>query len=238
MKEMLSLTRRCMEDYHMIAPGDKVAVGVSGGKDSLSLLLLLSELRRFWPGGFELHAITLDMGFEGMDFDPLVDFCRQIEVPFHLKKTQMKQVIFDIRKEPNPCSLCAKMRRGALNEAAVGLGCKTVALGHHFDDVVETYLLSLFYEGRINCFSPVTYLSRMDIRCIRPMLYLSEREIINFARRQQLPVVHNTCPADKHTKREEIKQLLAELEKQNPHLRKRIFGAIKRYPLQGWEIEE
>lgn len=237
MKELLALTRRCIEDYKMIPQGGKVAVGVSGGKDSLTLLYLLSQLRRFYPGGFELCAITLDMGFDDMDFGPLADFCKAIEVPFVLKHTQMKQVIFDIRKESNPCSLCAKMRRGALNDAAIAQGCRTIALGHHFDDVVETVMLSLFYEGRINCFSPVTYLSRKDVNCIRPMLYITEREIANFARREGLPVVHNTCPADKHTKREEVKQLLAALEKTNPGLRGRIFGAVKRYPLAGWGIE-
>ena len=235
MKELLALTRRCIQDYNMIPPGEKVVVGVSGGKDSLSLLYLLARLREFYPGGFDLYAITLDMGFEGMDFSPLAAFCQRIGVPFVLKKTQMKQVIFDIRQESNPCSLCAKMRRGALNDAALALGCRTIALGHHFDDVAETVLLSLFYEGRIHCFSPVTYLSRKDVNCIRPMLYVEERQIVNFARREQLPVVHNTCPADKHTKREEIKQLLRTLEQTNPGLRGRIFGAVKRYPLEGWE---
>lgn len=234
MKELLALTRRCIQDYQMIPPGARVAVGVSGGKDSLTLLYLLAQLRRFYPGGFELQAITLDMGFEGMDFGPLEEFCRQIEVPFTLKRTQMKQVIFDIRQESNPCALCAKMRRGALNDAALSLGCRIVALGHHFDDVAETVMLSLFYEGRFNCFAPVTYLSRKDVNCIRPMLYIPEREIARFARRQGLPVVESTCPADKNTKREEIKALLAHLEQTNPGLRGRIVGAVQRYPLPGW----
>lgn len=234
MRELLALTRRCIQDYQMIPPGAKVAVGVSGGKDSMTLLYLLAQLRRFYPGGFELEAITLDMGFEGMDFGPLEEFCRQIEVPFTLKHTQMKQVIFDIRKESNPCALCAKMRRGALNDAALALGCRIVALGHHFDDVAETVMLSLFYEGRFNCFAPVTYLSRKDINCIRPMLYIPEWDILRFARRQDLPVVESACPADKNTKREEIKTLLAGLEKSNPGLRGRIVGAVQRYPLEGW----
>lgn len=235
MKELLALARRCMQDYNMVPPGSRVAVGVSGGKDSLALLYLLSQLRRFYPGGFELTAITLDMGFEGMDFSPIADFCRAIEVPYVIRQTQMKQVIFDIRKESNPCALCAKMRRGALNDAALAEGCRVVALGHHFDDVVETVLLSLFYEGRFHSFSPVTYLSRKDIHCIRPMLYIPEREIRNFVRREQLPVVESTCPADKNTKREEVKQLLHTLEKQNPGLRGRIFGAVQRQPLEGWK---
>ncbi len=235
MKELLALARRCMQDYNMVPPGSRVAVGVSGGKDSLALLYLLSQLRRFYPGGFELTAITLDMGFEGMDFSPIADFCRAIEVPYVIRQTQMKQVIFDIRKESNPCALCAKMRRGALNDVALAEGCRVVALGHHFDDVVETVLLSLFYEGRFHSFSPVTYLSRKDIYCIRPMLYIPEREIRNFVRREHLPVVESTCPADKNTKREEVKQLLNTLEKQNPGLRGRIFGAVQRQPLEGWE---
>lgn len=237
MKELLSLTRRCIDDYKMIAPGSNVAVGVSGGKDSLALLALLARLRNFLPGGFNLTALTLDMGFDNMDFTPIVDFCRELDVPFVMKKTEMKQIIFDIRKESNPCSLCAKMRRGALNDLAVEQGCSTIALGHHFDDAVETFLLSLFYEGRINCFAPVTYLSRTDLHCIRPMLFIEEREIINFAARASLPIVQSTCPADKHTKREDIKQLLKTLEKSTPGIRTQIFGAMKRYPIHGWERE-
>lgn len=237
MKELLSLTRRCIDDYNMIPAGSSVAVGVSGGKDSLALLALLARLRNFLPGGFNLTALTLDMGFGNMDFAPIADFCREMDVPFIMKKTQMKEIIFDIRKETNPCSLCAKMRRGALNDLAVEQGCSIVALGHHFDDAVETFLLSLFYEGRINCFAPDTYLSRSDLHCIRPMLFIEEREIINFANRASLPIVQSTCPADKHTKREDIKQLLKTLEQTMPGVRTRIFGAMKRYPIHGWERE-
>lgn len=235
MQKMLSLMRKCVDDYRMIEPGDQIAVGVSGGKDSLALLAVLAELRRFYPNPFTLTAITLDAGYEEMDFSPVAELCRSLDVPYIIKKTEIGKILFDIRKEKNPCALCAKMRRGALNDAALAAGCKKVALGHHFDDAVETFMLSLFYEGRINCFYPVTYLDRRGITVIRPMLYIPERQIINFVRRQELPVVHNLCPADKHTKREEVKSLLRELEHTHHDLRERIFGAIQRYPLVGWE---
>lgn len=235
MQKMLSLARKCIDDYQMIKPGDRIAVGVSGGKDSLSLLAVLAELRRFYPHPFALTAITLDAGYEGMDFSPVADFCRGIDVPYVIKQTEIGKILFEYRKEKNPCALCAKMRRGALNNAALEAGCDKVALGHHFDDAVETFLLSLFYEGRINCFYPLTYLDRMGVTVIRPLLYIPERQVSNFARRQQLPLVKNLCPADKHTKREEIKALVRELEREHHDLRQRIFGAIQRYPLAGWE---
>ena len=235
MKNMFSLVRSCVDDYGMIGPGDSVAVGVSGGKDSLALLRVLAELRNFHPSGFSLHAITLDMGYDTMDFSPVAELCRQLDVPYTIRKTQIKQIIFDIRKESNPCALCAKMRRGALNDAALALGIHKVALGHHFDDAVETFMLSLIYEGRISCFQPVTYLDRKDITLIRPMLYLHERTIQNFVRRQELPVVHNPCPADKNTKRQEVKDLLYELEGRYPDLKNHIFGGLQRSPLDGWK---
>lgn len=235
MQKMLSLARKCVDDYHMIEPHDHIAVGVSGGKDSLALLAVLAELRRFYPHPFTLTAITLDAGYADMDFSPVAALCERLEIPYIIKKTEIGKILFEIRKEKNPCALCAKMRRGALNDAALDAGCKKVALGHHFDDVAETFVLSLFYEGRINCFYPVTYLDRKGITVIRPLLYIPERQIANFARRQTLPVVQNLCPADKHTKREEVKELLRELERTHHDLRERIFGAIQRYPLEGWE---
>ena len=234
MKELLALTRRCIQDYNMIPPGEKVAVGVSGGKDSLSLLYLLARLREFYPGGFDLYAITLDMGFEGMDFSPLAAFCQRIGVPFVLKKTQMKQVIFDIRQESNPCSLCAKMRRGALNDAALALGCRTIALGHHFDDAVQTFFMNLFYGGKIGCFSPKTYLSRKKITVIRPLVFCEEREITGAARRLALPIVKSACPADGVTARKDTADLVKQLEKQFPHLRTKVLGAMQRANLDGW----
>lgn len=235
MRRMLSLMRSCIQDYDMIRPGDHIAVGVSGGKDSVTLLRVLAELRRFYPKPFTITAISLDMGYEGTDFSPIAQLCQQLDVPFVLKKTDIKQVVFDIRKESNPCSLCAKLRRGSLNDAAKELGCNKVALGHHFDDAVETFMMSLLYEGRISCFLPVTYLDRTDLTVIRPMLYMTERQVIGFARRQELPIVPSGCPVDKQTKREETKALIRDLEKKYPGLRERVFGAMQRYPLQGWE---
>ncbi|WP_087066662.1 tRNA 2-thiocytidine biosynthesis TtcA family protein [Intestinibacillus massiliensis] len=235
MQKLLSSVRRAVDHYHMISENDRIAVGVSGGKDSLALLMALANLRRFYPVPFEVAAITLEMGYDGMDFSPVQDLCDGLGVEYIRIPTQIKQIIFDVRQEANPCSLCAKMRRGALHEAALAAGCYKVALGHHFDDAVETYLLSLFYEGRISCFKPVTWLDRRDITLIRPLLYTSEQDIRNFARRQALPVVHNPCPADGNTKRQEVKELLQSLEQSMPGVRERIFGAMQRYPLPGWE---
>lgn len=234
MQKMLSSVRRAADHYQMIAENDRIAVGVSGGKDSLTLLTALANLRRFYPIPFEVVAITLEMGYAEMDFTPVQALCDQLGVQYIRVPTQIKQIIFDVRKETNPCSLCAKMRRGALHEAALAAGCHKVALGHHFDDVVETYLLSLFYEGRISCFKPVTWLDRRDITLIRPLLYTDEGQIRRFAARQALPVVHNPCPADGNTKRQEIKELLASLEQSMPGVRQRIFGAMQRHPLPGW----
>lgn len=234
MQKMLSSVRRAADHYQMIAENDRIAVGVSGGKDSLTLLTALANLRRFYPIPFEVVAITLEMGYAEMDFTPVQALCDQLSVQYIRVPTQIKQIIFDVRTETNPCSLCAKMRRGALHEAALAAGCHKVALGHHFDDVVETYLLSLFYEGRISCFKPVTWLDRRDITLIRPLLYTDEGQIRRFAARQALPVVHNPCPADGNTKRQEIKELLASLEQSMPGVRQRIFGAMQRHPLPGW----
>lgn len=238
LKHILSYTRRAVADYGMIAEGDRIAVGVSAGKDSLTLLYALAALRRFYPIPFDLVAITVDMGFTGMDFTPIADLCASLEVPYHVVPTQISHIIFEVRKESNPCSLCAKMRRGALHAAAKELGCNRVALGHHFDDVVETFMLNLFHEGRIGCFQPVTYLDRTDVTQLRPMLYAEERDVQNAVNRLGLPVVVNTCPADGSTQREETKELLRDLEKRYPNLRRKIFGAIQRYPLYGWSMDE
>ena len=237
-QNMLSLTRSCIDDYGMIKPGDRIAVGVSGGKDSIALLVLLAELRRFYPAPYELQAITLDLGYEDMDFSPRRELCEKINVPYTVKETNIRHVVFDIKKDPNPCSLCSKMRRGALHTKAQELGCNKVALGHHFDDAIETFMLSLIYEGRISSFRPVTYLSRADLTVVRPMLYIHEKTVANFVRRQELPVVHNRCAADKNTKREDVKKLLYELEGRYPDLKKHIFGGLQRSPMPGWNMND
>ena len=235
-KRVLSHVRRAVDDYEMIKDGDKIAVGVSAGKDSLTLLCAMAELRRFYPKKFELIAITVDMGFEGTDFTPIAKLCAELDVEYHVIPTQISKIIFDVRKEKNPCSLCAKMRRGALYGGARELGCTSVALGHHFDDVVETFMLNLFYEGRLGCFQPVTYLSNTEIYLIRPMIYMPEKDVRYFASKAELPVVRSTCPADGNTEREEMKKLLASLERQNRGLRYRIFGAIQRGEIDGFKL--
>ncbi|MCD7756204.1 MAG: tRNA 2-thiocytidine biosynthesis TtcA family protein [Firmicutes bacterium] len=232
MQKLMGLVRRCAEDYHMISPGDKIAVGVSGGKDSLVLLRLMAGLRAY--SDFTLEAVTIDMGL-GMDYSPIQAFCQALDVPYTVVSTQIGPILFDYRKEKNPCSMCAKMRRGALNQAVLERGIHKVALGHHYDDAVETFLMSLLYEGRISCFQPVTNLDRTGIIQIRPMLYLHEKTVAHFAQRENLPVLENRCPADKHTKREEIKQLIFQLSQTYPDLKERIFGAMQRLPLPEWE---
>ena len=232
MQKLMGLVRRCVEDYNMISPGDKVAVGVSGGKDSLVLLQLLAGLRQY--SDFELEAITIDMGL-GMDYSGVASFCEKLDVPYTIVHTQIAPIIFDHRKEKNPCSMCSKMRRGALNQAILDRGIRKLALGHHYDDAVETFVMSLIYEGRISCFQPVTDLDRMGVTQIRPMLYIHEKTVDNFASRMELPVVENRCPVDKVTKRQEIKELVFELSKTYPDLKERIFGAMQRLPLPEWE---
>ena len=212
-----------------------MAVGVSGGKDSLTLLVVLAALREYYPIKFDLAALSVDMGLGGMDFSPVAELCARLNVPYLVKKTEIGPIIFDYRKEKNPCSMCAKMRRGALNDLMREQGYNKIALGHHYDDAVETFLMSLLYEGRISCFEPVTYLSRTGITQIRPMLYIHEKTVAAFAERENLPVLQNRCPVDKHTKREEIKDLIYDLVKTYPDLKERIFGAMQRYPLEAWE---
>ena len=232
MQKMMGLVRRCIEDYAMIAPGERIAVGVSGGKDSLVLLQILAGLREYMD--FTLEAVTIDMGL-GMEYSKIADMCSKLNVPYHIINTQIGPIIFDHRKEKNPCSMCSKMRRGALNQAILDLGIRKIALGHHYDDAVETFVMSLVYEGRISCFQPVTDLDRTGVIQIRPMLYVHEKTVENFAARMELPVVENRCPVDKHTKREEIKQLVYDLSQTYPELKERIFGAMQRLPLPEWE---
>jgi tRNA(Ile)-lysidine synthetase-like protein len=238
MQKLIGPFRRCIDDYHMIDDGDRVAVGVSGGKDSLTLLVLLAALRNFYPKKFTLEAFTVDLGYDDMDFTAVAKLCEDLQVPFTMIPTQIKTILFDIRHEKNPCSMCAKMRRGALNNAILEHGITKIALGHHHDDAVETFLLSLIYEGRLSCFEPVTYLSRTGVTQIRPMLYLSEQSIIHFAQRQNLPIVTNSCPADKHTKREEVKSLVYELNGRYPDFKDHVFGAMQRFPLPAWGVDD
>lgn len=234
MQKLVGLVRRCVEDYNMIGPGDKIGVGVSGGKDSLALLVFLAELRKYNQHPFTLEAITIDMGL-GMDYSGIEQLCHELDVPYTLVKTQIAPIIFDHRKEKNPCSMCSKMRRGALNQALLDKGLTKLALGHHYDDAVETFVMSLIYEGRISCFQPVTDLDRTGIVQIRPMLYIHEKTIDSFVARKNLPVLSNRCPVDKHTKREEIKKLVYDLSATYPDLKERIFGAMQRLPLPEWE---
>lgn len=238
MKKVVSLIRRAVEDYNMICEGDRIAVGVSGGKDSLVLLCALAELSKYYPKKFEVVALTLDLGYNA-DYSGIQKLCDKLGVEYKIKYTNFKEIIFDIRKESNPCSLCAKMRRGALNDMALENGCKKVALGHHNDDVLETFFLSLIYEGRINCFSPSTYLDRTDITQIRPMIYVRERDVRGVVRNHDIPVVENPCPANGVTKREYMKNLIRQIEKETtPGLRKRLFHAIQYSDMDGWKIEE
>ena len=238
MNKILSLTRRCVEDYEMIQPGDRIAVGVSGGKDSLILLVALAKLREFYPAPFTVEALTLDMGATegrpGMDFSPIADLCRELEVPYTILNSEIQHIIFDIRREKNPCSMCAKMRRGALHGAMQERGLTKIALGHHYDDAIETFYMSLIFEGRLSSFQPVTYLDRTGITQIRPLLYCGENLIRHTAQRLQLPVVKNPCPADGSTKRQEIKELIYELQGRYPGLKARTFGAMQRLPLPAW----
>lgn len=234
MQKLIGLVRRCVQDYHMIEDGDRIGVGVSGGKDSVALLAFLAELRKYNDKKFEVEAVTIDMGL-GMDYSSMQRLCDQLDVRFNLVKTEIGPIIFEHRKEKNPCSMCAKMRRGALNQAILDRGMNKLALGHHYDDAVETFMMSLIYEGRISCFQPVTDLDRTGIIQIRPMLYIHEKSIDSFVKRNDLPIITNRCPVDKYTKREEIKQLVYDLSATYPDLRERIFGAMQRLPLPEWE---
>ena len=236
MKRMLSFLRRAVDDYEMIDDGDRIAVGVSGGKDSLALLAVLSEMRRFYPKKYDIVAITIDMGFEGADFSEIQKFCDSLDVKYVVEPTQIAKIIFDVRKESNPCSLCAKMRRGSLHAAAVREGCNKVALGHHYDDAVETFMMNLFFEGRLGCFSPKSYLSNRKITLIRPLLYATEKDVNYFANKRSLPVQTSLCPEDKHTERENMKNLLASIERENKGVKHRIFNAMCKGEIDGFKL--
>lgn len=234
MQRLLSYVRRAVDDYAMIDNGDRIAVGISGGKDSLTMLMALKTMQRFYPNRYELEAVSVSLGFEGMDFSPVKKFCDDLGVNYTVVETDIGEIIFEARKEKNPCALCAKMRKGALNDMVDRLGCNKVALGHNRDDVMETLLMSLFYEGRIHCFSPKTYLSRKNISSIRPLIYVPEKDVIGFARKNNLPVVKNKCEADGNTKREYIKNFIKEQSLNFPNFEENIFGAVRRSDIEGW----
>ena len=236
LQQLLSVTRKAIDDYQMIHDNDKIAIGISGGKDSLALLYALSNLRRFYPHKFDLVAVTVDLGFDNLNLDKIIELCNDLQVPYHIVKTDIGKIIFEDRKEKNPCSLCAKMRKGALNEAMKEIKCNKIAYAHHKDDVIETMLMSLIYEGRIHTFNPVTYLDRMDLTVIRPLIYMNEADVIGFVNKYEVPVVKSPCPADGHTKREYIKQLLRQINIDKPGVKERMFTAILSGVLKEWDI--
>lgn len=234
LQQVLSYVRRAIDDYGMIEEGDRIAVGISGGKDSLTLLYALHGLRRFYPKHFDIHAVTVDLGFQNLNLNEIKALCRKLELEYTVVETDIAQVIFQERKETNPCSLCAKMRKGALNQAMKNAGCGKVAYAHHKDDVVETMLMSLIFEGRIHTFAPVTYLDRTELTVIRPLMYMNEADVIGFVNKHNVPVVKSPCPADGYTKREYVKNLLRQLNLENPGVKERMFTAIQNGNLKGW----
>ena len=234
LQQVLSHVRKAVDDYQMIQPGDKIAVGISGGKDSLTLLYALSTLKRFYPNPFEVVAVTVDLGFQNLKLDKIQELCDDLKVDYHIVSTEIAQIVFQERKETNPCSLCAKMRKGALNTAMKELGCNKIAYAHHKDDVVETMMMSLIYEGRFHTFSPVTYLDRMELTVIRPLIYMNEADVIGFVHKYELPVVKSPCPADGNTKREYVKNLLRTINLDTPGVKNRMFTAIQDGNLKGW----
>lgn len=234
LQQVMSYVRRAVDDYNMIEEGDKIAIGISGGKDSLTLLYALNGLKRFYPKKFDIHAITVDLGFKNLDLDKIEALCKELGVEYTIVRTDIAKIIFEDRKESSPCSLCAKMRKGALNDAMKAAGCNKIAYGHHKDDVVETMLMSLIYEGRWHTFSPVTYLDRMDLTVIRPLMYMNEADVIGFVHKQDIPVLKSACPVDGYTKREYTKQLLKRLNQENPGVKERMFTAIQKGNMKGW----
>ena len=224
MRKILSQIRKFCSEHNLIEDGDKIAVGISGGKDSIVLLSALKQLQSFYDKRFEIVGISVDLSNGKMDFSEIEKYCKEIKVPFYVKQTNIFEIIFDIRKEKNPCSLCSNMRRGVLNSYAKEIGCNKVALGHHMDDLIETFILSLFFEGRLSTFQPKTYLSKIDLTAIRPMLYVSEEQIIKASK--TLPIVKNQCKIDKHTKREEAKLILQHLESKFKDAKDKILTAL------------
>ena len=234
LQQLYSYVRQAIDDYQMIADGDRIAVGISGGKDSLTLLYALSGLRRFYPKKFELAALTVDLGFDHFDLSEIRQLCKTLDVEYHVIKTKIGEIVFEERKESSPCALCAKMRKGALNDYARQIGCNKVAYAHHMDDMIETMVLSMIFEGRFYSFSPVTFLDRMELTVIRPMMYVSEAEVKGFRNKYNLPVVENPCPVDGVTKRQYAKDLVRQINLDHPGAKKRMFTAILDGNIPGW----
>lgn len=226
--KLTSITRKCLDDFSMVEEGDVITVGVSGGKDSLALVTALSALSRFHPKKFTVNAVTVDLGFPGADYTPIACYLEELGVPYRVEKTEIGRIVFDVRKEKNPCALCAKMKRAILCEAVRNMGGRILALAHHKDDLIDTFLLNLFYAGRIDTFLPVTDLDKTEVTVIRPFLYAQEKELVYFANKNPMPVCPSGCPADKFTSREEVKTLLRTLAKDNPDIKAKLFGAIER----------
>ena len=239
MQKILGYVRRACQEFDLIADGDKIAVGVSGGKDSLVMLEALARMRQFSEFNYTIHAITMDPRFFGQDgdFSPVQRFCERLDVPFTLIKTDIYEVVFDIRKEKNPCSLCAKMRRGALHNAAIAENCNKIALAHSFDDVIETFIMNLHKEGRIGCFAPKSYLSRKDITMIRPLVLVPEATIIGTAKKNNYEIIKSPCPIDKTTERAKTKQFLQQMEYEDKGFKNRIFTALRKSGVDGWSFK-
>ena len=234
LQHLMSQTRRAIDDYGMIHTGDKIAIGISGGKDSLTLLYALHGLQRFYPEKFDLEAITVDLGNPDFDLSHIRHLCETMQIPYTVVKTEIAQIVFEERKEKNPCSLCAKMRKGALNDAVKKLGCNKIAYAHHKDDIVETMMMSLIYEGHFYSFPPITHLDRTNLTVIRPLMYVSEADVKGFCRKYQLPVVKSPCPADGYTKRQYVKDLLRKLNLENPGVKECMFSAIINGNISDW----
>lgn len=240
MQKIMSQIRAAIDSYQLIQPGDRIAVGISGGKDSLVLLCALANMRKFLPIKYDLVAITVDPCFDNIqtDFRQVEELCRRLQVKYEIRRSQLGNIIFEQRKESNPCSLCARMRRGILHDMSKKHNCNKLALGHHFDDAVQTFFMNLFYGGKIGCFSPMSYLSRKDLYLIRPMVFCEESKVESAAQRYHLPVVKSECPVDGHTCRQSTQELIKDLEKQFPDLRRKVMGALQRADIDGWGKQE
>jgi len=235
MQKIIGPMRKAIENYTMIEENDKIAVGLSGGKDSITLLMGLKALQRFYPKKFDIIAVTVDSGFDSFDSSFLENLCKELEIPIFIEKTDIKEIVFDVRKEKNPCSLCANLRRGVLNSIAKREGCNKLALGHNEDDVLETFFLNLLYAGNLSTFAPISYMDRSEITLIRPLVYISEKDIRSFVKRNDIKVMKKNCPMDGKSKREDLKILLKDLTLKIPTLRANLMGAIKRAEINGWK---